>query len=180
MRKLGLIIIALFVVLNISSQDNISKLDFKVGTGIGFMGRGDSEVISFENELNYKINNYISTSLSMGIGRSIDNKINHNDYIQGSLNIFISPFRNDKKNNFKIGAGYTLVNETRAYSSNGKNELDSPYSYNSRTLNAFTIIIENEYLINQKFLIGARLFSTASISQGGIVGGVMIKLGILI
>ena len=180
MKKIGLIIIAILLVLSVSSQDNISKLDFKVGAGVAFMGLGDSEVISFENEFNYKINNYITTSISMGIGRSIDNKINHNDYIQGSLNMFISPFRNDKKNNFKLGAGYTLISETRAYSSNGINELDSQYSYHSRTLNAFSIIIEDEYLISEKFLIGAKLFSTASISQGGIVGGAMLKLGILL
>ncbi len=180
MRKIGLLFIGILIAFSVSSQDSISKLDYKLGVCTAFMGIGDAPVMGFENEINYKINNYISTSLNIGIGRSINNNINNNDYLQAGLNIFISPFRNNNKNNFKIGLGYTIINETRVYSSSSTNDINSQYNFLSRTSNAFTIIIEDEYMISQKFLIGAKLFSTNGIQEGGIISGAMLKFGILI
>ena len=41
MKKTILFAIALFITLNMNAQENTHKFDFKIGTGLGFMGSGD-------------------------------------------------------------------------------------------------------------------------------------------
>ena len=89
MKKTFIVIILTTVILNMTAQERTQKFDFKIGSGLGFMGSGDLTALCFENELNYKLNNYFSTSISLGIGRSVEFKDNHNDYLQGSLNLFL-------------------------------------------------------------------------------------------
>ncbi len=116
MKRIILTISLIILITNINAQDYSNKFDVKFGTGLGFMGSGDKMALCFENELTYKINSYFSTSALVGIGRNLaDHKYSHNDYLLGSLNLFVSPFRNNRRNNFKIGAGYTLINETASY-----------------------------------------------------------------
>ncbi len=183
MKKTIIIIIALVATLSLTAQENTQKFDFKIGSGLGFMGSGDLIALCFENELNYKLNNYFSTSLSLSMGRSVEFKGRHNDYLQGSLNIFISPFRNDKRNNFKIGLGYTRINETVTYLSSSYSYPDTyinEFKYWGSSINGFNMIIENEYKITSRFLIGGKLFVTGGIDEGGIVSGGMLKLGIVL
>lgn len=183
MKKTFIVIILSTVILNMTAQERTQKFDFKIGSGLGFMGSGDLTALCFENELNYKLNNYFSTSISLGIGRSVEFKDNHNDYLQGSLNLFISPFRNDKRNNFKLGLGYTRINEAVTYLSSSyyyPNTYLNEFEYSGTSINGFNMIIENEYKITSRFLIGCKLFVTGGIEEGGIVSGGMIKLGIVL
>ncbi len=183
MKKTTFIIIAFIASICLSAHSQTHKLDFKIGSGLGFMGSGDLTALCFENELNYKLNNYFSTSVSLGLGRSIEYKTDHNDYLQGSLNLFISPFRNDMRNNFKIGLGYTLINESVTYLSSSyysPNTYTNDFKYYSDIINGFNMIVENEYKITSRFLVGAKLFVTGGIDEGGIVSGGMIKLGIVL
>jgi len=183
MKKTALIIIALVTVFSLTAQVNTHKLDLKVGSGFGFMGDGDLTALCFENELNYKLNNYLSTSVSLGIGRSLVDANKHNDYLQGSINLFFSPFKNNRLNNFKIGAGYTRVNEATSYWSSSSYYNDiyiKKYEYSTSTINGFNVILEDEYMINSRFLVGGKLFVTGGILEGGIVSGAMAKFGILL
>jgi len=183
MKKTVLIFITLITVFNVTAQVNTHKLDFKIGSGIGFMGDGDLTALCLENELNYKLNSYLSTSISLGVARSLVNENRHNDYLQGSLNLFISPFRNNRLNNFKIGAGYTRVNEAISYWASSFYYNDTyikKYEYSTSTINGFNVIVEDEYMISSRFLIGGKLFVTGGIEEGGVVSGGMIKLGILL
>jgi hypothetical protein len=183
MKRTIFFIIAITIMSSLIAQEKTSKLDFKIGSGLGFMGSGDLTALCFENELNYKLNNYLSTSISLGIGRSVEFIENHNDYLQGSLNLFISPFRNDKRNNFKIGLGYTRINETVTYLSGShyyQGTLMDKFEYSGSSINGFNMIVENEYKITSRFLVGGKLFMTGSIDTGGIVSGGMIKLGIVL
>ncbi len=183
MKKTIILIITAALIISLNAQEKVHKFDFKIGSGLGFMGSGDLTALCFENELNYKLNNYFSTSLSLGIGRSKEYKERHNDYLQGSLNLFISPFRNDKKNNFKIGLGYTRINVTVASFSSSYYYPDTyinQYNYNASSINGFNMIIENEYKISSRFIIGGKLFVTGGIEEGGIVSGALIKLGIVL
>lgn len=183
MKRTIFFIIAATVIFNLTAQEKTPKLDFKIGTGLGFMGSGDLTALCFENELNYKLNNYFSTSISLGFGRSIEFIERQNDYLQGSFNLFISPFRNDKRNNFKLGLGYTRINEAVTYlfsSFQYPNTYLNEFKYSGVSINGFNMIIENEYKITSKFLIGGKLFMTGGIEDGGIVSGGMIKLGIVL
>ena len=190
MKKTGFLLIALALGLSLTAQVNTHKLDFKTGTGFGFMGSGDLTALCFENELNYKLNSYFTTSVSVGIGRTVKDIYRHNDYFQGSLNLFISPFKNTRRNNFRIGGGYTLINETSLYNPSmydhminrtfKEEKYNNGFDYMTRMVRGFSMILEDEYLINSKFLIGGKLFVTGGEREGGVVSGGMIKLGILL
>ena len=184
MKRTVLITIALIAVFNLGAQVNTHKLDYKFGAGLGFMGSGDVMAQSFENELTYKLNSYFSTSISLGLGRTFKDVQSHNDYMSGSLNLFISPFKNNRRNNFKIGAGYTLINETASYSSYDINYSEGTYNpnfnYLTQMVNGFSMILEDEYMIGSRFLLGGKIFVTGGVEEGGIVSGGMIKVGILL
>lgn len=169
------------------SQTNPHKFDIKLGTGTGFMGSGDVMAMCFENELTYKLNHYFSTSLNVGIGRTFVSTTEHNDYLLGGLNLFISPFRNNNRNNFKIGGGFNLINETNAYATSSLNSdkypmgmYNSGFDYRTHYITGFSAIVENEYMITSRFLIGVKGFITGSINDGGIISGGMLKFGILL
>ncbi|MBN1650752.1 MAG: hypothetical protein JW857_05460 [Bacteroidales bacterium] len=179
MKKLTFIIIAIILTVNLSAQEKPRKFDFKIGSGIGFMGSGDAMTLCLENELDYKLSNYFSTSIGIGIGRTSVSETRHNDYLQGSLNVFISPFRNDKRNNFRVGVGYTRINESITYLTY-REQTTNIYHYFYNTINGFNLILENDYQITSRFLLGGKLFVTGGIYEGGVVSGAMIKFGIVL
>ena len=190
MKKIFFLTIIVIHFLSISKivaqQDYSNKFDFKFGTGIGFMGWGDLLAVCFENELNYKINDYFTTSVGLGYGRNIGNGNyvfeQHNDYLLGSLNGFISPFRNNRRNNFRIGGGYTYLNQATSYIAAIYHfpYEDIRYVKDSYSAHCFNVIVEDEYRITTRLMIGAKLFYTGDIKDGGsgeLFGG-LIKFGV--
>ena len=166
--------------LNISAQEYSNKFDFKTGTGMVFLGTGDGIIYSFENELNYKINNYFSTAISIGLGRggSIERVEmgTQDDYFLGCINAFFSPFKNNKRHNLKLGSGVSYFNQAHIHVVRLSTR-DLAYDGWSEIL--YNIILEYEYRINSRFMIGGKLFTTGSFSGGGgdITGG-LVKFGI--
>jgi hypothetical protein len=166
-------------------QDYSNKLDLKVGIGPGFITWGDLLGICFETELNYKINKYFTAAASFGIGRADrHNEFDeHNDYLQGSVNVFLSPFGNNRRNNFRIGTGYTFINQTTAYVWN-INRIDNYklYIQDRRSEHCFNMIIEDEFKITPRLMIGAKLFLTGNlnIKQGAEMWGGLIKFGVVL
>lgn len=181
MKKTILVaLMLLLLVLKTSAQDYTSKFNYSLGAGLGFMGNGDLTATSFENDLTYKLNKYLSTNISFGIGRSLNNTNSNNDYLAGSVNLYISPFRNDKRNNFKIGGGYSYINTSSTYIGAVYYipSYEVKYIYDDNFYNAFNIIIEDEYWINSKLLVGLKLYTTGNMSFGAIISGGLIKFGV--
>ncbi len=180
MKKIILVTLLLFFITKISAQDYANKLSYTLGTGLGLMGDGDLAAFSVENGLTYKLNKYLSSSVSFGIGRSYNNTTANNNYLAGSVNLYISPFRNDKRNNFKIGGGYSYINTSSAYigAIYYVPDYEVKYAYDDNSYNAFNIIIEDEYWINSRFLVGLKLYTTGNMSFGGIISGGLIKFGV--
>ena len=182
--------------INLSAQKDYSnKFDLKVGSGFGFMGWGDVIVVCFENEFNYKINKYFTFSAGFGIGRSIrwsswdgsEDWKHHNDYLKGDVNAFISPFRNNRRNNFRIGIGYSYISETIAYTSGvsytGQPEhpnYDVRYTMDKNSSHCFNVIFEDEFKITTRLMIGAKLFFTGNFGNGGELWGGLIKFGVVL
>ena len=170
-------------------QDYSNKFDLKIGSGLGFITWGDLLAVCFENEFNYKINKYFTVAVSFGIGRSIGTGRgewkDHSDYLQGSVNAFVSPFRNNRRNNFRIGGGYTYINETTAYMSSAsyyppdETAYDITYAYDQNSSHCFNVIIEDEFKITPRILIGGKLFLTGNIDSAVLWGG-MIKFGVVL
>jgi hypothetical protein len=69
MRTKTLLIITLILFsLPAKGQEKTSKFDFRIGSGVSILGTGDMITLAYENELNYKLNNYLTSSISINLG----------------------------------------------------------------------------------------------------------------
>ncbi len=138
------------------------------------------ETINYENEVNYKLNNYFATSASFNFGKSDKGVHNSSSFLQGNLNLFISPFKNSRKNDFRLGLGMSyygvsdtkIMKENVGYSSNFK-EFEKRNSFGTN------IIIENTYTLKDRYLIGLKLF-TQSYFNSDMNSGAMLKFGLIL
>jgi len=180
MKKI-LVIILLVIATQLNAQEKQQKFDIRFGVGISLLGTGDMTTINFENEVNYKFNQYFSTSFSLNYGKSIAGIYETSSYIQGNLNIFISPFKNSRRNDFRIGTGFSIMNVSDSYYFAQECavgiEQSSPYHYDKRNSSGFNIIIEDTYSVTDRFLIGLKLF-TQPYTNGDINSGILLKCGL--
>lgn len=167
--------------IQLHAQDTQKKLGFHFGMGSSLLGTGDITTFNVENEFSYKLNSYFSTSFTFNYGRGNMGKEKLSAYAQGNLNIFISPFKNNRKNDFKIGTGVSLmdiysINHHLAMCGTGLEEAP-PYEFNKRTPFGFNIIIEDTYSINDTYIVGIKLF-TQSYTSDDINSGILVKVGL--
>ena len=180
MRKL-LTIIILLGSLQLAAQDSEKKWDLRFGAGVSLLGTGDMTTLNLENEMNFVFNPYLETSLSIAYGRSNSGIYEATSFIQGNLNIFVSPFKNTRRNDFRAGAGISLMNVADAFQNEaecGVGPEQTPFChFDSRNSFGYNIIIENTYLVTQKFLAGLKLF-TQPFVNGDLNSGITLKFGL--
>lgn len=161
-------------------QENPNKYDIRLGTGVSLMGSGDMIAFNYENELGLKFNKYFTGSLSIHFGRSNSGVFETASFTGGNLNFYISPFRNNRRFDFRIGSGLSYYNVSDVYvmsvEYSGGQLIDIDYAFDERNSFGYNIIIENSYLLTNRFLIGVKLF-TQPYFNGDINSGVLLKLG---
>lgn len=113
--KISILLSAILFSLYVIGQENTNKFDFRLGAGISLQGTGDMRMFNYENEVNYHINQYFTTSLSVNLGRSNHGVYIYSSFAQGNLNIFLSPFKNSRRFDFRLGTGLTYYNINDAY-----------------------------------------------------------------
>ena len=165
---------------HLTAQEGNSEFDIRFGTGLSLLGSGDMTTLNFENELNYKFNKYFTSSFSVNYGRSNTEVSRTASFIQGNINIFLSPFTNNGKNDFRMGSGFSLMNISESYPLEPRCgvglEDASTHFYEVRNPYGFNIILENTYAVSNKFLVGVKLFS--QVYSGDINSGVLLKFGV--
>lgn len=166
--------------IGIVAQNNDYKFDFRLGSGFSLLGSGDMTTTMIENELNYSVNHYITTAVSAGFGYSDKGVYLTAAFMQGNLNIYVSPFRNNRKFDFRIGTGLSYYRVTdgyiESYQYQNGNLIDKDYIIRQRNSFGPNIIIENSYSFTKKFIIGLKLFSQPY-QNGDINTGILLKLG---
>jgi hypothetical protein len=169
--------------LQLIGQEYNHNTDLRVGVGISLLGSGDMITFNYENELNFKLNPYLTNSVSVNLGRSNYGVKETASFVQGNLNLFASPFKNTRRFNFRIGGGLTYYTITDAYESGYDYEqgvlVDIDYEFDKRKSLGYNIIIENSYFITKRLLAGLKLF-TQPYRNGDINSGVMVKIGLKI
>jgi hypothetical protein len=150
------------------------------------MGSGDSFTLAFENELNRNFNAYLSGSASIGYGTSIgsikakDPNLHRTSYLMGSVNAFVSPFKNTNKHNFRIGGGYSLVSHTKVTGHTPYGNPGRIYSFSKRTHHCFNIIAQHDVKISQKFLMGVKLSVTGNNQMGAVTNQLLVRFGMVL
>jgi hypothetical protein len=184
MRTKTFLLITLIVFsLPVIGQEKADKLDLRLGAGISLLGRGDMRTFNYENEINYTLNNYFSSSLSINLGRSNYGVFEMASFTQGNLNFYLSPFKNNKRFDFRIGTGLTYYGISDSYKHyyeyiNGQ-LVNIDYTFENRISFGYNIVIENSYLLTDRFLIGIKLFSQPYFN-GDKNSGILLKLGLKI
>jgi hypothetical protein len=179
MQSKSLFLIAfLLISLSVIGQ-NSKNLDLRFGAGISILGTGDLTTFNYENELNLKFNKYFTGSVSLNLGKGNSSNYRSASFIQGNINVLISPFTNVKRFDFRVGTGLSLYGISDIYQSDFwvNNTLYENYKFDRRSSFGFNVIIENSYLLNDKYMIGLKIFSQPYFN-GDINSGMMLKLGI--
>jgi hypothetical protein len=181
--KAFLLITLISLSIQVIGQDKTDKLDFRFGAGISLLGSGDMMTFNYENEINYKLNQYFTSSLSINLGRSNYGVYETASFTQGNINAYFSPLKNNKRFDFRIGTGLTYYRVSDAYEQSAYYEngvlVDVNYLFDNRNSFGCNLIIENSYSLSDKILIGLKLFSQPYLN-GDINSGLLLKLGLRI
>jgi len=159
------------------------KFDFRFGTGITILGTGDYKCLTFENELNYKFSRYFASSAAFYMGRNFTRSLNTNgsvSFFEGNLNLFVSPFRNNRLNDFRIGAGLSIYNVSDTYLFNSyycEWATCQQYSVDKYTVLGGQFILEDVIHLSPRFFIGAKVYLQLY-EDFHINNGAMIKFGV--
>ena len=162
-----LLVLLTFLATGITYAQESPKFDFRVGIGYSMLGTGDINTLNFENELNYKISNYFSSSVSLNFGVNSNPSFYSASFLQGNINGFISPFKNNQTNDLRIGMGLTSY-RISDYLTIENYEYRKDFGYN--------VIIEDTYNLSDKFLIALKFFGQFY-NEGDQNIGVMLKGG---
>nr|WKN38795.1 hypothetical protein K4G66_08775 [Tunicatimonas sp. TK19036] len=178
MRK---VFIACVLSLTVSSLVAQSQGDIKLGVGLSFLGTGDMLVGKLEGEVTRKWNRIFSKSLALGIGYgdnrlyyrpTIDYHTSHQQTFTTHLdgNVFVSPFGNNGRYNFKLGTGLSLMFVA-----------DSPWGKNDRWQEervslGLNMIVEQEVTVAKRYLIGLKTMIQPYLN-GDIASTLLLKFG---
>jgi hypothetical protein len=181
MKKL-VVSITILLSMYANAQNIDKKFDFRFGTGTSLLGTGDMRTIMFENEINYQFTKYCTFSCSVGNGWSDSGVYESASFFQGNMNIFLSPFKNNRKNDFRIGTGLSYMNISDVYVEStewidGKGMVEG-FTIERRNSFGFNFIIEDSYTISERFIIGIKIFTQPYF--GDINSGVLFKIGLKI
>ena len=164
-RILITLLLAIFSFSAINAQSGDKDLDIRAGLGMSKFKSGGGLLTISEYELNVKWTDYftVSPSIVLNHNGSLDTELA--TFFQANLNVFGSLFRNDRKNDFRIGSGLSFykLNRGTAYASN-----------NSFGLN---FIVEDRYMISERFFIGVKAFIQPYFDKE-IHSGIILKAGI--
>ncbi len=167
-------ILLLLSVLVVNAQSQSSRLDLRFGVGSSFLGTGDMQTIMFENELNFRINDYLTIGQGLAYAKSDFGVYEQASFIQINSLLLVSPFSNVYKNDFRIGTGlslYSVSDLTRTSS-----QLNSGFDVNRRNSYGLNLVIENSYAVTEHFLVGIKAFIQPYIN-GDINSGILLKVG---
>lgn len=163
------------------AQEIDSRLDLRSGIGGSFLGSGDMRAIMLENEANLKLNRYFALSGGLGFGMSNDGALDQASFLQLNANVYISPFRNTGRNDFRLGTGlswYTVSESYNALSISHTGEIvDSEFRSGQRNAIGVNVILENTYSVTERLLVGLKAF-TQPYQNGDINSGVLLKFGV--
>ncbi len=137
--------------------------------------------MNFENEISYRISQYFTASFTLNYGRSNSGVYATSSYIQENMNIFVSPFKTNRINDFKTGTGFSIMNISDSYyfeqDCGVGTEQSSPCHFDKRNSSGVNIIIEDTYSIKEKYLIGLKLF-TQPYFNGDVNTILLLKFGL--
>jgi len=182
MKKTVLLFVCLLLAgSSVLAQKAPLATDIRMGIGTSLLGSGDMQTIMVDNEINVGLNQLFTVGAGLGFGKSDDGVFEQASFLQINANVYFSPWRNTRRNDFRIGTGLTWYNVSDVYRSSSSflnGELvSSEHVLDTRSSFGYNIVLENTYLVTDRFLLGDKLF-TQPYFNGDINSGGMLRLGL--
>lgn len=182
MKKCFLLSFLLFCSLSsIYAQESDRIADLRVGLGLSLLGSGDLWAHSLDVEFNQTFSPLLAYSVGLATGRSNNGVFETASYFQSNANIYFSPFKNNRRNDFRIGTGlsYNWVSDAYIQSRlfDGGVVVSENVVFDQRSSLGVNIIIENTVMLSDRLLLGLKLFSQPYFN-GDINSGAMLKFGV--
>jgi hypothetical protein len=149
-------------VLAVNTQGRDSDTDLRIGLGFSTLKQGNVFLVLSEYELDAKLSDYFTVAPSIVLNVVDKWKSDSEKLFQANMNVFLSPFRNNRRNDFRIGSGLSF------------------YKFNQpviRSAFGFNLIVEDSYSINDRFFIGVKAFMQPYFNRES-SSGVLLKAGI--
>lgn len=162
-----------------NAQTKDKKVDIRLGAGMTYIDK-NSSIPTFEVETNRKLTPYFAVGASIAFGRDAADKFNMTSFEKVQLNLFVSPFKNNRRNDFRIGAGIGYF-DIAGYQAIGM--LFDPketkhYSYKNSSF-GFNFSAENSYMLTDRFFIGIKAFVEPYLKETVNTNyGAMLRLGV--
>ncbi|MFK7920587.1 MAG: hypothetical protein AB8H47_01460 [Bacteroidia bacterium] len=170
-------ILSVFMLTSLRAQTPLKeqKLIGKLSLELGLAGSGDMTLINMENALEYKLNRYFTPSLSLALARSDRGYYLTTSLIQTNANIFFSPFGNDGKNDFRIGAGISGMRVSNFYQSGTQfvttQFVETIYTFEQLSTYGFNVILEDNFRVSEHIFVGLRMSYQLFENGDQIIGG---------
>lgn len=177
-KMVGAVLLSLLANAAFAQYIDSSTVDIKVGLGPSYLKTGTILIGKAEIELTKKWNTYISQAVSVSGGYG-DVQF-YDKYASASqtaftthvdANIFLSPFGNNRYDNFKLGTGFSVMYISEKYPFQNI-YLPPP----NRVSLGYNLIIENEVAVSRKYLIGVKAIMQSYLNKD-IATSVFLKAG---
>ena len=156
--------------------------DARVGVGkTVILGDVNESVTVTEAEVNYKMCPFITYNLGVNYATNRNETEQPTSYYQGNANLFLSPFKNTGKMDFRIGGGlsYSRLDTYRAAEIRSGGTVigqTDPIAVCQNGL-GYNFIVENTFSLGKHFIFGVKGFTQRykSVQNNR---GVVLKLGV--
>lgn len=179
LKRLFVVLLFILLAKTASAQYiDSSTVDIKFGLGPSYLKTGTILIGKAEIELTKKWNKFMSQSVLVSGGYG-DVQF-YDKYASSSqtafttnvdANIFLSPFGNNRYNNFKVGTGFSLMYVSEKYPIQNI-YLPPP----NRVSLGYSLILENEIPLSGKYLIGVKAIVQSYLNKD-IATSVFLKAG---
>ncbi len=178
-KKVILLFFVLVSFIGADAQTDNKKLDIRFGFGTTWINE-KFRMSTVEMELNRKFTPYLAVGTSLAYGREAPDAYAQTSFDKGNLSLYVSPFRNDKRNDFRIGAGISYFDIAGFYATGMlfNPEETEYYSYKNSSF-GFIFSLENSYMLTDRFFVGIKAFAEPFLKETVKTNyGAMLKLGV--
>lgn len=178
-KKTILLFLLSLVFFGTNAQTKDKRVDIRLGAGMTYIDK-NSSISTFEVETNRKLSSYFAVGASLAFGRDAADKFNMTSFEKVQLNLFVSPFKNNRRNDFRIGAGIGYF-DIAGYQATGMQfdaEATKHHSYKNSSF-GFNFSVENSYMLTNRFFIGIKAFAEPYLKETINTNyGAILKLGV--
>lgn len=164
---------------NMEAQENNQKSsDLRIGLASSFMGSGDFWAHSLSVEFNQTLNPYFTYSLGLSSGRSDHQFLTTASFFQANTNLYWSLFKNNRRNDFRMGTGlsYAWFSDAAIHTKRSEGG-QVMVAFEPRSSLGLNLIVENTFALTDRFLLGLKVFSQPYFNED-INTGIMLKFGV--